>query len=63
KADPWLIAKSYVMGAQLVTHEQKVTENSKDVKIPNICEVFGVPYLSTFQLLQKLNAQFILAES
>jgi len=63
KADPWLIAKSCVTGAQLVTHERKVAENSKDVKIPNICEAFGVTYLSTFQLLQQLNAKFVLSES
>ncbi len=60
KADPWLIAKSCITGAQLVTHERKVAENSKDVKIPNICEAFGVTCLSTFQLLQQLDARFIL---
>lgn len=60
KADPWLIAKSCVTGAQLVTHEIKVAENSKDVRIPNVCEAFGVTYLSTFQLLQRLDAKFIL---
>lgn len=60
KADPWLIAKACTTGAELVTHEKRVPENSKDIKIPNICEVFGVGYLSTFQLLQELQAQFVL---
>lgn len=60
KADPWLIAKSCVIGAKLVTHERIVPPNSKDIKIPNICESFGVAYLSTFQLLQELKAQFVL---
>lgn len=62
KADPWLIAKACVTGAQLVTHERKVSSDSKDIKIPNICEIFGVECLSTFQVLQELNAQFVLQD-
>jgi peptide subunit release factor RF-3 len=60
KADPWLIAKACTTGAKLVTHEKIVPANSKDIKIPNVCEKFGVSYRSTFQLLQELKAQFVL---
>ncbi len=60
KADPWLITKACTTGAELVMHEKKVPENSIDIKIPNICEVFAVSYFSTFQLLQELHAQFVL---
>ena len=60
KADPWLIAKACVTGAKIVTHERVVPPESKDIKIPNICETFGVECLSTFQLLQELNAKFVL---
>jgi len=60
KADPWLIATAAVIGGTVVTHEVPVPENSTKVKIPNICEAFGVPYITTFQLLKRLEAQFVL---
>lgn len=60
KADPWLVATAAVVGGTVVTHEIPVPENSSKVKIPNICEVFGVPYITTFQLLNQLEAQFVL---
>lgn len=60
KADPWLIAKACVTGAKIVTHEKTVPDNSKNVKIPNICKKFNVVCITSFELLQELNAQFIL---
>ncbi|MDP5030215.1 DUF4411 family protein [Paraglaciecola sp.] len=60
KADPWIIAKAAAIGATVVTHEALVPDNSQKVKIPNICEQFGVEYINTYQLLFKLKAKFIL---
>lgn len=60
KADPWLIAKAKVLNAVVVTQETLVAENCKLVKIPNVCSKFGVEFINTFQLLQKLNARFIM---
>lgn len=60
KADPWLIATAAVIGGTVVTHEIPVPENSTRVKIPNICDAFDVPYITTFQLLNRLEAQFVL---
>lgn len=57
-ADPWIIAAAKVNGATVVTQESLVEANSKKVKIPNICKQFGVPYISTFEMLRQLNAQF-----
>jgi hypothetical protein len=57
-ADPWIIAAAKVNGATVVTQESLVDENSKKVKIPNICEQFNVPYITTFEMLRQLNAQF-----
>lgn len=59
-ADPWLVAKAKATGAVLVTHEALVPANSKKVKIPNICNQFDVQYISTFALLSRLEARFIL---
>lgn len=61
KADPWLVAAAATTGATIVTHEIRVPDNSSKVKIPNICEAFEVPYISTFQLLSNLQVRFVLA--
>lgn len=58
KADPWLIACAMVGGHTLVTHEVWQDPNSKKVKIPNICDQFGVRYINTFGLLSELEASF-----
>lgn len=62
KADPWLIAKARVINAVVVTHEMKNDAVRRKFIIPNICEHFGVKYMNTFELLNNMNAQFILAE-
>lgn len=61
KADPWLIAKAKSIGATVVTHEALLAPNTKKVKVPNICQQFGVPCLNTFQFLRELNACFVLS--
>lgn len=60
-ADPWLVAKASLTGEIIVTHEVAVDANSKKVKIPNICNHFEVSYINTFELLNELDAQFMLA--
>lgn len=59
-ADPWLIAKAKNLGAVVVTHETLVPDNSTKVKIPNVCREFDVGYINTYDLLNELNAQFVL---
>lgn len=59
-ADPWLIAKAKTSGAMVVTHEVLVGAGSKKVKIPNICREFAVDYCNTFDLLEVLQARFVL---
>jgi|FLOH01.1.fsa_nt_gi hypothetical protein len=60
-ADPWLIAKSSVMGATLVTHEVLIVGTGiKKVKIPNICKAFGVKYINPFKMIKNLGAHFVL---
>ncbi|WP_455923044.1 DUF4411 family protein [Pseudomonas putida] len=59
-ADPWLIARAMTTGAVVVTHEVYNAAIKRKFIIPNVCEWFGVPYMNTFDLLGKLEAQFIL---
>lgn len=61
KADPWIIAKAVTMGATIVTHEVRVADDSKKVKIPNICDNYGISCINTFELLLKLEAKFSMA--
>jgi hypothetical protein len=61
KADPWLIAKAMTRRSVLVTHESLAPENTTKVKIPNVCAHFGVEYMDTYELLQRLEASFVFA--
>ncbi|SAL83345.1 hypothetical protein AWB74_06571 [Caballeronia arvi] len=61
-ADPWLIAKARTMGWNIATHEE-FSENSKMVKIPNVCRDFGVSTRSTFDVLRELRASFAWAKA
>ncbi len=59
-ADPWLIAVAALHDETIVTHEALTGANSKKIKIPNICNHFGVRYINTFELLNELSARFML---
>jgi hypothetical protein len=54
KADTWVIGHALVDGGVVVTQEQKVTSASKKVKIPNVCDHFGIEWCDTFELLKRL---------
>ena len=59
-ADPWLVAKAKVTDAAVVTLESLVPENSKKIKIPNVCRQLDIEYINTFKLLRLLEAKFVL---
>lgn len=59
-ADPWIIAKAKIIGATVVSHESRITQQGKKVKVPNVCQQYGVECISTFELLRKLKARFTL---
>ncbi|NBA98618.1 DUF4411 family protein [Pseudomonas sp. R5(2019)] len=44
----------------MVTHEVLNLETKRKFIIPNVCEMFGVRYMNTFELLNKLEARFVL---
>ena len=58
KADPWLIAHAIASGGKVVTQETRAGENSKRVKIPNVCDAFGVESLNMDDMLRELGASF-----
>lgn len=58
-ADPWVIAHAMHEDSTVVTKEQKLlATNSTRIKIPNVCENMGIPYINDFQLIQELNINF-----
>lgn len=59
-ADPWLIAKAMSTGCTVVTHERHHADVVKKFLIPNVCDIFEVNWMNTFDLLYKLEARFIL---
>ena len=59
-ADPFIIAYALAHGHIIVTHESIDLAIKKRVKIPNVCNAFGVPYTSPFKMLRDENAKFVL---
>lgn len=58
-ADSSLIAYAKAHGYDLVTHE--VRGNSrKRIKIPNVCDGFGVECVTPFEMLRRERARFVL---
>ncbi|MCG9733394.1 DUF4411 family protein [Pseudoalteromonas shioyasakiensis] len=62
-ADPWLIAKAITTGSVIVTHEKLDKKIKRKILIPNICEHFKVSYINTFELLNNLEAKFVMHTS
>lgn len=58
-ADPWLIAKCKTIGATLVTKEV-FAPGAKKIKIPNICQQFGVSFIPTHEMIRILGNRYIL---
>ena len=58
KADAWVISYAAVHNFIVVTQEAPVGLGAKKVKIPNICQVFGVNYIDTYTFLRRTGAEF-----
>lgn len=60
-ADGWLVAYAKVNGLAVVTHEVP-SSGIKRVKIPNVCDQFGVEYYDTFDMLEDLKGNLVLGK-
>ena len=49
-------AKNYI----LVSHEKYSPESRKKVPIPNVCKLFNVECIDTFEMLRREKARFVL---
>ena len=57
-ADGWLVAHARVHGATVVTNEQPAPDSKREVKLPDVCDQFGVQRASIFAVLRSLSARF-----
>lgn len=55
-SDGWVIAYAMHFGGTVVTQESK--SRKRKIRIPVVCKKFDVPWVDTFQMLEKLNARF-----
>ena len=53
-ADPWVIAHAGEGQGTVVTHEILASAGCKDVKIPNVCEQFGIACIQPYAAFKKL---------
>jgi hypothetical protein len=57
-ADGWLVAYAKVHGAIVVTNEERRPEARREIKLPDVCDNFDVPYTDTFRMLENLAVRF-----
>lgn len=57
-ADGWLVAFALVHDVIVVTNEQPAPASRQGIKLPDVCEQFGVEYRDTFQMLRDLAVRF-----
>ena len=59
-ADPFLIAFALAHGHTVVSHERLIPGIKRVIKIPSVCQHFGIPYMTLFELLRLTGAKFVL---
>lgn len=57
-ADGWLVAHAKVHGGVVITNEQPAPESKTEIKLPDVCTQFKVPYKHTFLMLRELGVRF-----
>ena len=57
-ADPWLIAHAIQSKGVVVTHESTKHPQAKAARIPDVCDALNVPCIDTYELLERLKADF-----
>lgn len=55
-ADPYVIAKAYLERSSVVTTELLGVQNQ--IKIPNVCEYYGIPYMSPKVFMEEQRWEF-----
>lgn len=62
-ADGWLVAYAKVHDAIVVTNEERRPEAKREIKLPDVCAQFEVPFIDTFRMLKDLAVRFEFGEA
>ena len=54
-ADSWLVAFAMAKDCTIVTYEKSEPLGKRRIKIPEVCNQFGVRYVNTVDMLRELN--------
>jgi predicted nucleic acid-binding protein len=57
-ADPWVIAHAMAEDAVVVTKELFETNNTKRIKIPNVCKALGIEWIDDFEMIRRIGMKF-----
>lgn len=57
-ADPWVIAYAKAEAAVVVTKEALSDKPTKRIKIPDVCNAMGIPWMSDFQFFREVGVRF-----
>lgn len=60
-ADPFLIACALAHNHTVVTEEVFLQHTARRVKIPEVCQILNVRYMTTFQMLSQEGVTFVLS--
>jgi hypothetical protein len=58
-ADPWVIAFAIAEDAIVVTKETPSGENSRRIKIPDVCNALNLPWMNDFEFAREVGIRFI----
>jgi predicted nucleic acid-binding protein len=53
-ADAWVVAYAKAKGCVVVTQEKSAPQSKSTVKIPDVCNAFGVTPIDTFEMMRRL---------
>ncbi|MEZ4225971.1 MAG: DUF4411 family protein [Polyangiaceae bacterium] len=57
-ADGWLVAYAATHAGAVVTNEQSAPNSRNNIKLPDVCDQFGVARADTFEMLRTLVVRF-----
>ncbi|MBD1395763.1 DUF4411 family protein [Pontibacter sp. JH31] len=57
EADAWLVSYALAKNVTIITHELSQPNRKNKIKIPDVCEPFGIRYTNTIEMLRHLGAQ------
>lgn len=58
EADAWLISFALKKGIIVITHEVSAPGSKKKIKMPDVCNQFGVRYMNTIEMFRTIGERF-----